>query len=135
MLPKSLLFSFQDLRRQLDVTLQQKIANPRMELYTPSSHHSAPNPSSQLIQAIIDLITSEDYSDQVANGNQLLITQLCIIFVFICRQHDWQQGNTYIIENDANTHATISHVISSQCSLLHCSNNGYSLDNFYSEVH
>lgn len=101
MLPNSFLSSFQDLRRQLDVTLQQKIANPRMELYTLSSHHSAASPSSQLIQAIIDLITSEDYSDQVANGN--LTTQLCITFVFICRQHDWQQGNTYTIENDANT--------------------------------
>ena len=53
----------QELRRQLDATLQQKIAQPRMELYTPGSH--APSPSSQLIQAIIDLITTEDYSEQV----------------------------------------------------------------------
>lgn len=51
------------MRRQLDSVLQQKVAQPRMELYSPVYPDSSPN--SQLIQAIIDLITKEDYSHQV----------------------------------------------------------------------
>ena len=51
------------MRKQLDSILQQKVANPSMELYTPLSQ--SPSPSSQLIQAIIDLITTEDYTYQV----------------------------------------------------------------------
>ena len=53
----------QELRHQLDALLKQKIANPSMELYTPQN--GRPSPSSQLIEAIIDLITTEDYSQQV----------------------------------------------------------------------
>ncbi len=52
------------MRHQLDVVLQQKIGSPSMDLYTP--HTSHPSASSQLIQAIIDLITTEDYSRQVS---------------------------------------------------------------------
>ena len=51
------------MREQLDSALQQKIANPGMDLYCPLE--SRPPPTSQLIQAIIDLITSEDYTHQV----------------------------------------------------------------------
>ena len=54
------------MRQQLDSVLQQKIASPGMELYTP--HTSNPPPSSRLIQAIIDLITTEDYSWQASDS-------------------------------------------------------------------
>lgn len=52
------------MRQQLDGVLQQKIASPSMDLYTPYARQ--PPASSQLIQAIIDLITTEDYSKQVS---------------------------------------------------------------------
>ena len=51
------------MRAQLDSALRQKIANPGMDLYSP--HDPNHPPTSQLIQAIIDLITSEDYERQV----------------------------------------------------------------------
>ena len=51
------------MRSQLDTALEQKIANPGMDLY--SAHDPDHPPTSQLIQAIIDLITSEDYERQV----------------------------------------------------------------------
>lgn len=53
----------QELRHQMDAILKQKIANPSMELYDP--HNGSLSPTSQLIDAIIDLITTEDYSQQV----------------------------------------------------------------------
>lgn len=56
----------QKMRRQLDLVLQQKIAQPRLELYNPD--RSSDSPNSKLIQAIIDLITREDYSEQVLLG-------------------------------------------------------------------
>lgn len=62
------------MRRQLDIVLQEKIANPRMILYSPGSSPSEAPPSSRLIQAIIDLITREDYSAQqerLAQGRHL----------------------------------------------------------------
>ena len=49
------------MRKQLDAVLEQKLAQPQMDLYVPGSA----SPSSRLIQAIIDLITTEDYSGQV----------------------------------------------------------------------
>ena len=52
------------MRKQLDSVLEQKIATPSMELYTP--HSPQPSSTSQLIQAIIDLITTEDYTRQVS---------------------------------------------------------------------
>ena len=58
-----MLISFQELRYQMDAILKQKIANPSMELYDPSN--GSLSPTSQLIDAIIDLITTEDYSQQV----------------------------------------------------------------------
>ena len=51
------------MRQELDTVLQRKVAYPAMELYTP--HSPAPSSTSQLIQAIIDLITTEDYTGQV----------------------------------------------------------------------
>ena len=54
------------MRKQLDLVLEQKIANPDMDLYTPLlplDRNNVP-PCSKLIQTIIDLITSEDYTDQ-----------------------------------------------------------------------
>ena len=54
---------FQKMRQQLDLVLQQKVAQPRLELYNPRAQN--PSPTSQLTQAIIDLITQEDYSQQV----------------------------------------------------------------------
>lgn len=51
----------QDMRKQLDAVLEQKLAQPQMELYIPGSS----SPSSRFIQAVIDLITTEDYSGQV----------------------------------------------------------------------
>ena len=57
-------FYLQEMRQQLDSVLEQKIATPSMELYTP--HTPTPSPSSRLIQAIIDLISVEDYSKQVS---------------------------------------------------------------------
>ena len=56
-------FKFQELRYQMDSVLKQKIANPTMELYNP--HNRRSSPTSQLIEAIIELITTEDYSQQV----------------------------------------------------------------------
>ena len=50
------------MRSQLDIVLQEKIANPNMILYSPLS--PSLSPCSRLIQAIIDLITSEDYTQQ-----------------------------------------------------------------------
>ena len=47
----------------MDAILKQKIANPSMELYCPRGHTLSP--TSKLIEAIIDLITTEDYSQQV----------------------------------------------------------------------
>jgi hypothetical protein len=47
----------------MDAILKQKIANPLMELYCP--HRRTLSPTSNLIEAIIDLITAEDYSQQV----------------------------------------------------------------------
>jgi hypothetical protein len=47
----------------MDAILKQKIANPSMELYSP--HRRTLSPTSKLIEAIIDLITAEDYSQQV----------------------------------------------------------------------
>ena len=55
------------MRQQLDSVLQQKVAYPRMELYNPLQYQASALPTSQLIQAIIDLITREDYSDQVGH--------------------------------------------------------------------
>ena len=55
--------NLQEMREQLDVVLKQKVRSPRMDLYTPLS--PSPTASSQLIQSIIDLITSEDYQWQV----------------------------------------------------------------------
>ena len=60
------------MRRQLDCVLEQKIAQPNMELYCPLAKD--PPPCSKLIQTIIDLITSEDYSEQrerLAQGKRL----------------------------------------------------------------
>ena len=54
----------QKMRRQLDSTLREKVAYPRAKLYDPTNRD--PSPNSQLIQAIIDLITKEDYSQQVS---------------------------------------------------------------------
>ena len=51
------------MRQELDVVLKQKVAKPRLELYDPC--HPDSSPTSKLIQAIIDLITQEDYSRQV----------------------------------------------------------------------
>ena len=51
------------MRHQLDLLLQQKVAQPRLELYNPL--RASDSPTSQLTQAIIDLITQEDYSQQV----------------------------------------------------------------------
>ncbi len=56
-------FFLQDLRRELDSVLERKVANPRMKLYDPAQNSHSP--ISQLIQAIMDLITTEDYSLQV----------------------------------------------------------------------
>ena len=53
----------QELRHQMDTILKQKIANPKLELYCP--HGRTLSPTSKLIEAIIDLITTEDYSKQV----------------------------------------------------------------------
>ena len=53
------------MRHELDLVLDQKVANPRMALYEPAQRSGSP--VSQLIQAIIDLITKEDYSHQVRN--------------------------------------------------------------------
>lgn len=53
------------MRKQLDTVLQQKVAHPHKELYNQYDRH--PSPTSQLIQAIIDLITREDYTQQVMN--------------------------------------------------------------------
>ena len=58
------------MRHQLDVALEEKISQPDMVLYSPL----VPSPCSQLIQAIIDLITSEDYTKQherLAQGKHL----------------------------------------------------------------
>ena len=63
---------FQDMRSQLDLVLEQKIAQPHLDLYTPTDTN--PPPCSKLIQTIIDLISSEDYSDQrdrLAQGKHL----------------------------------------------------------------
>ena len=49
------------MRKQLDAVLEQELAQPQMDLYVPGSS----SPSSRLIQAIIDLITTEDYFSQV----------------------------------------------------------------------
>ena len=65
----------QEMREQLDVVLQQKISNPRMDLYTPLS--PSPPASSQLIQSIIDLIASEDYQWQVYNHTQHVYNSQC----------------------------------------------------------
>jgi ATP-dependent RNA helicase DHX57 len=46
-----------ELRCELDRLLQFKIENPRLDLYTPSKGKT---PSSQLIKAIISLITTEE---------------------------------------------------------------------------
>ena len=51
------------IRDRMDSVLKQKIANPTMELYNP--HNRRSSPTSQLIAAIIELITTEDYSQQV----------------------------------------------------------------------
>jgi ATP-dependent RNA helicase DHX36 len=59
-----------DLRHQLDNVLKEKIANPNMLLYQVGSDE----PSSRLIQTIINLITTEDYSSQhqrLAQGKHL----------------------------------------------------------------
>jgi len=54
------------MRQQLDAALLEKVAQPRMELYSPhNTGRSDAFPTSQLIQAIIDLITQEDYTQQV----------------------------------------------------------------------
>ena len=53
----------QELRHQMDAILKQKIANPSLELYSPHGHTLST--TSKLIEAIIDLITTEDYSQQV----------------------------------------------------------------------
>ena len=55
----------------MDAILKQKIANPSMELYDP--HNGSLSPTSQLIDAIIDLITTEDYSQQVGGVSALAI--------------------------------------------------------------
>lgn len=55
--------STQGLRSQLDRLLKQKIEDPRMVLYSP--HTATPTAASQLVQAIIKLITMEDVSVQV----------------------------------------------------------------------
>ena len=65
-------FIAQDIRRELDLVLEQKIAQPNMNLYCPLD--KTPPPCSKLIQTIIELITSEDYSDQndrIARGKHL----------------------------------------------------------------
>ncbi len=54
----------------MDTILKQKIANPSMELYCP--HRRTLSPTSKLIEAIIDLITAEDYSKQVCRGAFLI---------------------------------------------------------------
>ncbi len=55
------------MRKQLDSVLQQKVARPSMELYNPRSPRASP--TSQLIQAIIDLITREEYTQQVLHSS------------------------------------------------------------------
>lgn len=60
------------MRKQLNLVLEQKIAQPNMNLYCPQEQ--SPPPCSKLIQTIIDLITTEDYSEQrerLAQGKHL----------------------------------------------------------------
>ncbi len=60
------------MRKQLDSVLKAKVAQPRMELYNPQNPNAPA--TSQLIQAIIDLITTEDYTDQVFYTYRAIIT-------------------------------------------------------------
>ena len=80
----------QEMRQQLDEVLKQKIATPSMELYTP--HSSTPSPSSQLIQAIIDLITSEDYSEQVGSSGSLVHAPIAHLWTDVKFPHSLYTG-------------------------------------------
>ena len=92
------------MRKQLDSVLEQKIANPSMELYTP--HSPTPSPSSQLIQAIIDLITTEDYSRQVSTNckqseppHVVLMENLACMSATVCQKFCTQQEPTWHTHN------------------------------------
>ena len=107
------------MRQQLDNVLQQKIANPTTELYTP--HVTDPPPSSRLIQAIIDLITTEDYTRQVnvvavmwfqlrnpigCDYNIILWTNFALLrhsmYFTYYRLKDWQLESTFILHTELN---------------------------------
>ena len=64
-------FSTQDLRSALDRLLEQKIAQPQMKLCVV---RSASDINSQLLHAIIDLITTEESTSKVQN-----ISPFCIL--------------------------------------------------------
>ena len=57
--------SIQELRSELDRLLILKIGSPQLELYQP--HTSNQTPESKLMQAIIDLITREDTTEQAVS--------------------------------------------------------------------
>lgn len=64
----------------MDAILKQKIANPSMKLYDP--HNGSLSPTSQLIDAIIDLITTEDYSHQVCWVSAFPYVNWYILYIY-----------------------------------------------------
>ena len=85
----------QDMKLQLDQVLQRKVAKPSMELYDPNNPNAFP--TSQLIQAIIDLITKEDYSGQVCVCACVCVHAcVCVYVVCICGVSMYVYVRTYV---------------------------------------